>query len=402
MTSHTEKNIGRRHTDIRGLDHAHVVTAIADAAHPLPGMLPDEARDVRLLRRRAAARDDGGELRRDLDELVLEQVQAELQRLAVDDEAAVELVLQEVQLVAELVRRLDWFEPPSARTHETTKPREGGRGVLTLLHLVDVLVPRDQLRGYRDARRGLHLVARQHPDLDPRVPEQLQRRLHVVLQLVLHARQPQELQIVLQILPHDRRHRLVARLEPDARGVVLRPELRVRLVAQLPARHDERAQALARHVRGLLLEPVVALHDPAHHDVGALLQERDLAGLRVAHDDAHALRLGREGEELEDLEGETRACGRLQLDARAVAEGEREPDGLGPFDDGDFVGGGGLVCYGAVVVGDGRDLELRERCLSRLRDVAYIVTQSKTQNDVVHTRRHVSPSAARDLYTSDQ
>ena len=66
-------------------------------------MLPDEARDIGFLRWRTAARDHCGQLRRDLDELVLEQIEAELQGLAVDDEAAVELVLQEVELVAELV-----------------------------------------------------------------------------------------------------------------------------------------------------------------------------------------------------------------------------------------------------------------------------------------------------------
>jgi len=61
------------------LDHAHVVPAITDAADALLGELPDKPSDVRFLRWRTSARDDGGELGRDLNKLVLEQGEAELQ-----------------------------------------------------------------------------------------------------------------------------------------------------------------------------------------------------------------------------------------------------------------------------------------------------------------------------------
>jgi hypothetical protein len=65
-------------TDIGSLDHAHVVPAIADTANSLFGEISDKTRDVCLLRRRAPARDDSGELGRDLNKLVLEQGEAEL------------------------------------------------------------------------------------------------------------------------------------------------------------------------------------------------------------------------------------------------------------------------------------------------------------------------------------
>jgi hypothetical protein len=65
-------------TDIGSLDHAHVVPAIADTANALFGVIPDKTRDVCLLRRRAPARDDSGELSRYLNKLVLEQGEAEL------------------------------------------------------------------------------------------------------------------------------------------------------------------------------------------------------------------------------------------------------------------------------------------------------------------------------------
>ena len=68
----------RTRTNIRSLDHAHVVPAISDAANALLGVVPDKPCDVCLLRWRAAACNNGGELGRDLNKLVLEQGQAEL------------------------------------------------------------------------------------------------------------------------------------------------------------------------------------------------------------------------------------------------------------------------------------------------------------------------------------
>ena len=119
--------------------------------------------------------------------------------------------------------------------------------------------------------------------------------------------------------------------------MVLLPEMRVRLLAELTAGHDERTKALTGHVRALLLEPVVALHDLRHHDVRALLEESDLARLRVADDDAHSLRLGREREDVEHFEVDPRAGGGLQLDPSPVAERQAEAYGLGPLHDSDFV-----------------------------------------------------------------
>ena len=48
--------------DIGGLDHAHLVPTISNAADVLLSVAPDEPGDVRFLRRRVPAGDDGGEL----------------------------------------------------------------------------------------------------------------------------------------------------------------------------------------------------------------------------------------------------------------------------------------------------------------------------------------------------
>ena len=65
-------------TDVGSLYHAHVVPAIADTTNTLFGEIPDKPRDVCLLRWGAPARDDSGELGRDLNKFVLEQGEAEL------------------------------------------------------------------------------------------------------------------------------------------------------------------------------------------------------------------------------------------------------------------------------------------------------------------------------------
>lgn len=98
---------------------------------------------------------------------------------------------------------------------------------------MDVLVSGDQVGAFGDARGRLQLVPRQHPDLsgrytedkkrfcslrcaqvpffplflhlDASVPEQLQGGPDVRLQLVLHARQTEELHLPLEALYH-RRH----------------------------------------------------------------------------------------------------------------------------------------------------------------------------------------------------
>ena len=71
-------------TDIRCLYHAHVVTAIADAADPLLGMLPDQSRHVRFLSRRTSACYYGRQLGGDFDELDFEQVETQLRKSSVN------------------------------------------------------------------------------------------------------------------------------------------------------------------------------------------------------------------------------------------------------------------------------------------------------------------------------
>ena len=68
-----------KHTNVSSLDHADIISPIPDTTYTLPGMLSNKASDVSLLRRRAPARYDSGELGSNLYELVREQVQTELE-----------------------------------------------------------------------------------------------------------------------------------------------------------------------------------------------------------------------------------------------------------------------------------------------------------------------------------
>jgi hypothetical protein len=75
------------------LDHAHIVPAITDAAHALLSIAPDEPGDICLLRWRATTCNNGGKFGCDLYKLDFKQAEAELKRVPVDDETAIELIL---------------------------------------------------------------------------------------------------------------------------------------------------------------------------------------------------------------------------------------------------------------------------------------------------------------------
>src|SRR6267154_5164198 len=131
----------------------------------------------------------------------------------------------------------------------------------TLGYLMNILIPSYQLCRNGNAPRRLDLVAREHPNLDSSIPEQLKRPLHLVLQLILDARQAKQLQVVLKVLCDDRSHCFASSIKPDACSMVCGLKRRILLRREPLACDDERAQALTRHVPGLLFEPVVSLHD---------------------------------------------------------------------------------------------------------------------------------------------
>ena len=162
-------------------------------------MFSDETGDISLLGRRTPACDNGGEFGCDLDELVREQVQAELdrpislessgqernidlKRFPIDDKTAIQFRLQELQLITNFVRSLDCsprFEGTKRISNNPALPTT--EKPLTFRDLMNILVPSDQLGRDRNTRCGLDLVASQHPNLDTRIPQKLQRALDLVL-----------------------------------------------------------------------------------------------------------------------------------------------------------------------------------------------------------------------------
>ena len=75
-----QAHLETRDTDanVRSLNHANIVATVTNTAYPLLSEFADEPRNVSFLRRRASTSDDSRKLRGDLNELVLEQVEAEL------------------------------------------------------------------------------------------------------------------------------------------------------------------------------------------------------------------------------------------------------------------------------------------------------------------------------------
>jgi len=134
-------------TNVSSLDHADVISSIPDAAYSLLGMFSNKTSDVSLLGRRTPTGDHRRELGSDLDEFVREQVQTELsgplslalsetggdthlKRFSVDDKTAIQFRLQELQLIPNLVRSLDYspgFEYTKRVSLDPTSHRKGTR-----------------------------------------------------------------------------------------------------------------------------------------------------------------------------------------------------------------------------------------------------------------------------------
>lgn len=179
--------------DVRRLDHADVVAAVADGGGARLWLRhPDQLHDLRLLGGGAAAADDGGRGASNLHEELLVVRDAEREGGAVEDEARrVELALRVT------LQRLPRLAPPLLLV---ARRADGD--------LVHALPPRDERRVLRDDPRRLELVPRQHPRPHlrreclsaqrprarctarigtprVRVAKRLERRAHVRLRLTL-------------------------------------------------------------------------------------------------------------------------------------------------------------------------------------------------------------------------
>jgi len=126
-------------TDIRRLDHGDVVAAIANAADRLLGVFPDEAGNICLLSGRASAGHDSRKLGSESHKFGPEAFQAELERLAVNDKAAIEFSGNEVEHVSDLVACSYCKCYDRVRGQIMT-----AKGLLTLCDLMYVLVPRHE------------------------------------------------------------------------------------------------------------------------------------------------------------------------------------------------------------------------------------------------------------------
>jgi hypothetical protein len=93
-----------------------------------------------------------------------------LERLAVDDETTIELILQKVKFVLGLFGSLDYMLSMVNTVYHITATRATQKNELTLGDLVNVLITSDQLGRDGDNRGRLNFVSSKHPDLNSRIP----------------------------------------------------------------------------------------------------------------------------------------------------------------------------------------------------------------------------------------
>mmetsp|Transcript_10515 Transcript_10515/g.28063 ORF Transcript_10515/g.28063 Transcript_10515/m.28063 type:complete len:886 (+) Transcript_10515:1031-3688(+) len=258
---------------VGALDHVAVVGAVADGQRDrLPHAL-DEEDDGPLLLGRDAAADDRPAHHRDVDkgQLVI-RLERELEALAIDHEA-----LQHLPRAVGLPRLLRVLVQPLAHhlrledaLHLELVRRED-RPVLPFVGARLQQAGRDT-----DDHRGLDLVACEHPDLDACRYQACDRVPDLVLQPVLDAREPVQLEVALDLLGH-----LVEAVLPVLGGTGGLLELcqpRVQLLArEVAPGQAERAEAVLAEVledlqgpaddRRVLQPGEEPLHD---HRVGAL------------------------------------------------------------------------------------------------------------------------------------
>mmetsp|Transcript_30716 Transcript_30716/g.30208 ORF Transcript_30716/g.30208 Transcript_30716/m.30208 type:complete len:207 (-) Transcript_30716:649-1269(-) len=93
------------------------------------------------------------------------------------------------------------------------------------VHHEDLHVLLQQRAGVPDVDGRLHLVPRQHPQLDPRLPDERYRLRHVVLQPVLDRCRTHQRKRVLQLLRRPSQHHLPVRKVQHRRLVLLVPSI---------------------------------------------------------------------------------------------------------------------------------------------------------------------------------
>ena len=343
--------------DVRRLDHAHVVGAVADGQRDLTAVL-DQLGHERLLQRGDAATHDGGapaaQLQEPRREILLER---ERKRPAVDDEAGLDPLLRGHRLL----RDASLDERRHLRLPLLVELRAGDLPVVLLLdqlldvHDVNVHVVPDQRTRLRDVDGGVLLIPGEHPHRDPPAHHLLDRARYPVLELILDGGGADQEEVLLDDLRR-RLEFLVALLEALRRlGVRHVPRVVLRL-RHLPDGQTQRAQAalgvvvhvLLGHV-GVLLVPV---REPVVYDrVGTLAVEHDLV-LGGTNDDAHALTRGVELEHVEQLVlhradiAAARKRGFLEFHAAGGAPLEKEPESFRRDDKRALVGGLSLVADG--------------------------------------------------------
>mmetsp|Transcript_20400 Transcript_20400/g.47414 ORF Transcript_20400/g.47414 Transcript_20400/m.47414 type:complete len:314 (-) Transcript_20400:1957-2898(-) len=312
---------------MRGLDHRHVIGAVANRQrHFQRQRLLDHCHNLRLLLRRHTRTDHGLDARRKLEEKLAHfRIFAGLHGLL--DSAQRVCVYHQARLLWR--KKWDLVPPPSlidplllllesvVRVNERIEVglehvrhrdtvliyvRQADRvrnaaflhaflGVLTRDTPQHVHLEVNELAAVADVDRRAHLVASEHPHLDTAVSQSRNGVAHTALKLVLNGGSPHQFKSKLDLI-HDRVALLLSVHERDLRRVHLRRPRFILCVRDLALAHEQGAEAVV-HVlvevchRGLVYVWWVHVRvggEALLNDVIRTLGEDHDRAVRVAHD----------------------------------------------------------------------------------------------------------------------
>eukprot|EP00760_Papus_ankaliazontas_P014970 PhM_4_TR16204/c0_g1_i1/m.42220 len=286
---------GDADTNVRLLDHRDVVRSVADGEGKGALLVADKVHDLGLLFGRDTAAHDGGTLQSKVEEvtvglgthsvLLLERME---QRSAVDGDAVLG-----ARIARRFgVRRLD-------QVHD---------GVLLAADdCVHVHAGVEEGARHGDVHSGLHLVARQHPDLDARTQHRVDARRDALLQFVLNGGDAQELKVGLDFVGEHRDLVLHVFRLALVHGDDFAVPRRVFRFGETAARDAQSAQPIERELshhsaRGLV--PLLYTGELRKHGaVRPFAVQIELPCAVVERHDAHALSCGVKLVHVEDRVG---------------------------------------------------------------------------------------------------
>lgn len=162
-------------TNVGRLNHADIVTAVADAADSLAAELANQTSNIGLLRRRTTTGYHSRQLSRQCHKFGAELVKTQL---TVSCQSPEELTCKDPPSITRQQSGLAWTKSSMSLTWSrvcTAMSASPRRIFLTLCNLVNVLVAGNKFARHSNVGRSFNLIASQHPNLQTGISEKFER-----------------------------------------------------------------------------------------------------------------------------------------------------------------------------------------------------------------------------------